>query len=97
MGKLYVFAAAVEAGFVGLVVIAVLMSAVSLYYYFRIVVQMYLKDTEEETAGAAEMLRDRWVESMVFVCVVVTLLIGVWPTAVVDWAQQGVAIALGSM
>ena len=97
IGKLYVFASAVEAGHVGLVVIAVVMSAVSLYYYFRIVVQMYMKDGEEEAAGAAEMVRDRWVESMVLVCAVVTLLIGVWPTAVVGWAQQGVAIAFGSM
>ena len=97
MGKLYIFAATMEAGYVGLVVIAVIMSAVSLYYYFRIVVQMYLRDGEEETAGAAEMLRDRWVETMVLVCAVVTLLIGVWPTAVVGWAKSSVQIALGAM
>ena len=39
MGKLYLFAAAVNAGYVWLVVLAVLMSAVSLYYYFRIAMQ----------------------------------------------------------
>jgi NADH-quinone oxidoreductase subunit N len=88
MGKLYVFAAAVQAGYVRLVVIAVLMSAVSLFYYFRIVVQMYLTE-EEEVAEGAEMYRDRWTEAMVALCVAVTLVVGVWPRPVVDWAKAG--------
>jgi NADH-quinone oxidoreductase subunit N len=83
MGKLYLFAAAVNGGYVWLTVIAVLMSAVSLYYYFRIVVQMYLRD--EEGARPAEMYRDRWVEAMIAVCAAVTLAIGVYPTPVVRW------------
>jgi NADH-quinone oxidoreductase subunit N len=83
MGKLYLFAAAVNGGYVWLTLIAVIMSAVSLYYYFRIVVQMYLRD--EEQARPAEMYRDRWVEAMIVVCAVVTLVIGVYPTPVVQW------------
>ena len=86
MGKLYLFAAAVEAGYVGLVVIAVVMSAVSLYYYFRIVVQMYLREGE---ATGAEPLRDRWVEAMIVLCGVATLAIGVAPAQVVEWARSG--------
>jgi len=42
-GKLFVFTAAVKAGYVGLVVIAVLNSVVSAFYYLRIVVFMYMK------------------------------------------------------
>jgi len=83
MGKLYLFAAAVNGGYIWLTLIAVVMSAVSLYYYFRIVVQMYLRDEEE--ARPAEMYRDRWVEAMIAVCAVVTLVIGVYPTPVVRW------------
>jgi len=94
MGKLYVFSAAVEAGYVGLTVIAVIMSAVSLYYYFRIVVQMYLHDGEEDEP--AELIRDRWVDAMIFVCVFMTLLIGVYPGPMVGWAQSGLsALGLG--
>ena len=52
MGKLYLFAAAVNAGYVLLVVIAVLMSAVSLYYYLRIVLQMYLRDGADAEPAA---------------------------------------------
>jgi len=96
MGKLYLFAAAVEGGYILLTLIAVIMSAVSLYYYFRIVVQMYLRDGEEEDAAPAELLRDRWTEAMIVVCIVVTLVIGVWPAPVVGWAKSA-AGALGMM
>jgi NADH-quinone oxidoreductase subunit N len=83
MGKLYLFAAAVNGGYVVLTLIAVVMSAVSLYYYFRIVVQMYLRD--EEAARPAEMYRDRWVEAMIALCAVATLVVGIYPTPVVQW------------
>jgi NADH-quinone oxidoreductase subunit N len=94
MGKLYLFAAAVEAGYVVLTVIAVIMSAVSLYYYFRIVVQMYLRDGDESDAAPAELLRDRWTELMIGVCVAVTLVVGIYPAPVVGWAKSA-AGALG--
>jgi NADH-quinone oxidoreductase subunit N len=96
MGKLYLFAAAVEGGYVLLTLIAVIMSAVSLYYYFRIVVQMYLQDGEEEGAEPAELLRDRWTEAMIAVCIVATMVVGVWPRPIVGWAKSA-ASALGMM
>jgi NADH-quinone oxidoreductase subunit N len=49
MGKLWLFGAAIDAGYVWLAVIGVLNSAVSLYYYIRIVVFMYVK---EEAVGS---------------------------------------------
>ena len=49
MGKFWLFGAAIEAGYVWLAVIGVLNSAISLYYYIRIVVFMYLK---KETTGS---------------------------------------------
>ncbi len=94
MGKLYLFAAAVEAGYVILTLIAVVMSAVSLYYYFRIVVQMYLRDGSEEGAEPAELLSDRWTEAVIAVCVIVTLVVGIYPTMLVGWAKGAIG-ALG--
>ena len=44
MGKLWLFGAAIDAGYVGLAVIGVLNSALSLYYYARIVVAMWITD-----------------------------------------------------
>src|SRR5256886_781649 len=49
MGKFWLFSSAIDAGYYWLAVIRVLNSAVSLYYYVRIVVFMYLK---QETIGS---------------------------------------------
>ena len=49
-GKFYIFAGAVKAGYIWLAVIGVLNSAVSLYYYLRIMVYMYFRDAEEDYA-----------------------------------------------
>jgi NADH-quinone oxidoreductase subunit N len=46
--KYYVFSAAVSEGLVWLVVVGVLNSALSLYYYLRVVVVMYFKTAEVE-------------------------------------------------
>ena len=50
IGKFYIFAGAIEAGYIWLAVIGVLNSAVSLYYYLRILVQMYFRDPVEDFA-----------------------------------------------
>ena len=49
MGKFWLFGAAIDARLLWLAVIGVLNSAISLYYYVRIVVFMYLK---KETTGS---------------------------------------------
>ncbi|WP_321366979.1 NADH-quinone oxidoreductase subunit N [uncultured Desulfuromusa sp.] len=48
IGKFYIFAGAIKAGYIWLAILGVLNSAVSLYYYLRVMVQMYFKDPEED-------------------------------------------------
>lgn len=48
VGKYYVFAAAVQAGLVPLAIIGVLASAVSVYYYLRVMVYLYFRDAHKE-------------------------------------------------
>jgi NADH-quinone oxidoreductase subunit N len=48
IGKFYLFRAAVSAGHIGLVIIAVLCSAIGLYYYLRVIVYMYMYEPEKE-------------------------------------------------
>lgn len=43
MGKFYLFSVAVDGGFVGLVIVGVLNSVISAYYYLRIVYLMYME------------------------------------------------------
>jgi NADH-quinone oxidoreductase subunit N len=49
-GKYLLFRGAIDRGLTGLVVIAVLNSALSLYYYLRVVVFFYMKETDRPAA-----------------------------------------------
>jgi NADH-quinone oxidoreductase subunit N len=53
LGKYYVFAGAVKAGYTWLAIVGVLMSVVSAYYYLRLVVMMYFRD-QAEGVGATD-------------------------------------------
>jgi NADH-quinone oxidoreductase subunit N len=46
IAKWYVFSAAVKAGYTGLAIIGVLTSVVSVFFYLRIVVMMYMTPTD---------------------------------------------------
>lgn len=48
VGKYYVFAAAINAGFIPLAIIGVLASAASVYYYLRVMVYLYFKEAHKE-------------------------------------------------
>jgi NADH-quinone oxidoreductase subunit N len=50
MGKVYVFGVALKAGLVPLVVIGVLNSVVSVFYYLRVTVAMYMEEPPGEPA-----------------------------------------------
>ena len=51
-GKYYVFISAIKAHLTWLAIVGVFSSAISLYFYLRIVVLMYFKDTSEEISFA---------------------------------------------
>jgi NADH-quinone oxidoreductase subunit N len=93
MGKLYLFAAAVSAGYVWLVVIAVLMSAVSLYYYFRIVLQMYLR--EGQGVESAPLVAAPWTERVIWACGLAVLVIGLLPAPFLTAATATVGVLGG--
>jgi len=78
IGKYFLFYAAVQAGFGWLAVIAVLMSAVSMFYYLRLVVAMYLRDGKEADVATSGSLR-----LVAAICLIVTILFGVLPNGLV--------------
>jgi NADH-quinone oxidoreductase subunit N len=80
IGKYFLFAAAVQAGFGWLAIIAVLMSAVSMFYYLRIVVAMYLRD------GRGEVSVSGGLKFVAALCLVATLLLGILPRPLIDQA-----------
>jgi NADH-quinone oxidoreductase subunit N len=50
LGKFYIFRASIQSHLVGLTVIALLSSVVSVYYYFKLIVAMYIKETKSPSA-----------------------------------------------
>ena len=91
MGKLWIFSAAIEAGYVWLAVIGVLNSAVSLYYYVRLVVFMYLK---KETFGSEPVMSPA-LALTIAVAVLATLSLGLYPGGLFELAERS-AQALGA-
>lgn len=51
LGKFYIFRAAIHAHLIGLTILAVLNSVVSVYYYLRLVVAMYMREGRPEAAA----------------------------------------------
>jgi NADH-quinone oxidoreductase subunit N len=88
VGKFYLFGAAVQGGYVWLAVIAVLNSAIAAYYYLRVIVFMYMREPDGETAA--------WVPSFaggvaLAVAAVGIVLLGVMPAPFAELAQTAVA------
>jgi NADH-quinone oxidoreductase subunit N len=88
LAKFYVFGAAVRQGYVLLAVIAVIGSLVSVYYYLRIVVVMYMKDplgpVEIETGNPGLYL-------VLFFCLYGVIQMGVWPGGILAFIRQAAA------
>ena len=83
MGKFWLFGAAIDAGYVWLAVIGVLNSAISLYYYIRIVVFMYVK---KETAGSEPTMSPALGIALA-VAVIATIALGVYPRLLFELAE----------
>ncbi len=75
MGKFYIFDAVVRAGLVPLAVFGVINSLVSVYYYLRVIVVMYMKPAEDDAYDGRN-----W-ETLVAAVglTVLALVFGVWP------------------
>lgn len=90
VGKYLLFYQAVQAGEVWLVVLSVLCSAISVYYYLRVLVYMYMR--EPVTPGEAASVRpgSGWMTASVAVLVVLTLQAGVIPKQWVESARRAI-------
>jgi NADH-quinone oxidoreductase subunit N len=87
MGKFWLFSAAIEAGYIWLAVIGVLNSALSLYYYIRVVVFMWLKN---EPTGSEPRLTPALAVT-VAVTLAATLALGLYPRPLFDFAERSAA------
>ncbi len=82
IGKFAVFEAAVAADAVPLVVVGVLSSAVTAFFYIRIIVVMFFRDPEEE--GITVVPAGLFTGGVITIGVAATLVLGVFPGPVLD-------------
>ncbi len=84
--KYYVFSAALNANLVWLAIIGLVNSAVAAYYYLRLIVVMYMRDSTVET----EPVRVAPAMGLALVlAAIATIYLGVVPGRVLDYANQG--------
>jgi NADH-quinone oxidoreductase subunit N len=88
VAKWYVFSAAVSAGQFGLAIIGVLTSVVSVFFYLRIVVMMYMTDKGEAPAVPAV---PRPALAALSLSAIALFYLGVLPTRLLDLAARSVA------
>jgi NADH-quinone oxidoreductase subunit N len=89
LAKLMIFYAAVSARLYLLAVVLAVTSVISLYYYFRVVFRMFLKETEEAAvprAGAPLL-------AGLLICGAVTLAAGLYGQPFLDWAARATLLA----
>jgi NADH-quinone oxidoreductase subunit N len=92
VGKFYLFSAALDAGLVWLVIIAVLNSAISVYYYVRVIVAMYMQegDVKVERLGTRPGLLIG-----VAVAAAAVVIIGLLPQPYMTMSKSAYAAAVG--
>jgi NADH-quinone oxidoreductase subunit N len=89
ISKLYVFNAALSNGLIGLVVIAALGSTISLYYYMRIIVRMFMLDSTPVLGALIKPKKSLSTVGVVLVSVIIVTLLGtVFPEPVMQIARK---------
>ena len=86
VGKLYLFGAAIESGFTWLAIIGVLNAVIAAFYYFRIILNMYMKKPQGEftfTPSQPLMIA-------VGATALATLFFGLYPKPIVEFARQAI-------
>lgn len=84
IGKVSVFAPAIDAGLTWLVVLGVLTSAVSAYYYLRVLFFFFMKDYDEEAAGALPEKLAASTTAVLVICALSQLWFGIVPSGVLE-------------
>ncbi|HEV3217862.1 MAG TPA: NADH-quinone oxidoreductase subunit N [Vicinamibacterales bacterium] len=91
VGKWYLFASAVSAGNYALAIIGVLTSVVSVFFYLRVVVMMYMSDDPSGAPVTAPSAASLFALGVPMVAI---LYLGILPTRLLDLAARSIATIL---
>ncbi|HEY7500942.1 MAG TPA: NADH-quinone oxidoreductase subunit N [Vicinamibacterales bacterium] len=87
IGKWYIFAAAVEQGYYWLAIIGVLTSVVSVFFYLRIVVMMYMTEGSDIARPRVPLPAT----AGLLLATAAVFYLGILPTRVIDLAMESIA------
>ena len=88
IAKIYIFNAAVQADLVWLVVVAVLNTVISAFYYMGVARQMFLSEAEER----AEVPTPLFSQGVLVLAALGVLTFGVYPIPLIEAAQRAVSV-----
>jgi NADH-quinone oxidoreductase subunit N len=86
--KFYVFSAAVKANLIWLTIISVLNSGIGAYYYLRIIVVMYMRESRKTVPVTPVPFTLRLALA---ICILTTLYLGLFPGNILQYAQDSAA------
>jgi len=86
IGKFYIFMAALNSGFLWLAIIAVMMSAISAYFYLRIIMVMYMS----EPKGDFDLATSPSMSLAMLAAVAAVLYIGMNPAGLISFARDSI-------
>lgn len=77
--KLFLFNETIQAGYIALVIVAVINSIISVGYYFKLILAMYSKEPNEERTGKPFLIY-----AVAIVSIVLNIALGLFPSLVLD-------------
>lgn len=83
LGKFYIFNSAISAGYVSLSILGILASAVSVYYYLRVIVAMYFIESKGDEAEPVPVVA-KPLKLALLVCAVLVVFGGTFPAPLYD-------------
>jgi NADH-quinone oxidoreductase subunit N len=95
-GKFYLFTAIVDAGLTWLAIVAVIMSAVSAFYYLRVVWYLYFREAPEGAVVEADEAGPALgASAAVTFAALGVLLFGLYPSPLISAAQGALRVLIG--
>jgi NADH-quinone oxidoreductase subunit N len=95
-GKFYIFTAVIDAGLTWLAIIAVVMAAVSAFYYLRVVWYVFFREQEEGAQPAPALLSPTpGISTAMGLTAVGVLALGVYPSGLLSAAQGALRLLIG--
>ena len=86
IGKLYIFMSAINAGYTWLVVVAVIFSAISAYFYLRIIMYMYMREPKTTVTLTTSFSNG----VALAVTAIAVLVIGIMPAQLLELAKAAI-------